>query len=59
MQETDIHVLSGIQTRDINNEAASELRLMPHGDPDRYHIRYRVLNIRLWQISVIRQHSTR
>jgi hypothetical protein len=44
MQETDIHVLSGIQTRDINNQAAAELRLIPHGDRDRYSIRYRALN---------------
>lgn len=59
MQETDIQVLSGIQTRDINNQAAAELRLIPHGHPDRYRILYRVLNLSPWQISVIRQHSKR
>jgi hypothetical protein len=57
MQETDTHVLSGIQTRDINNQAAAELRLIPHADPNRYLIVYWVLNIGPWQISVIRQHS--
>jgi len=59
MQETDIRVLSGIQTREINNPAAAELRPIPHGDPSRYRILYRGLNIRPWQISVIRPHSKR
>jgi len=34
-QETNIHSLSGIQTRDLSNTAASELRLRPHKHWDR------------------------
>jgi hypothetical protein len=29
-QETNIHALSGIQTRDPSSQAAAELRLRPH-----------------------------
>jgi hypothetical protein len=34
-QETNIHALSGIQTSDRNNHAASDLRLKPHGHGNR------------------------
>jgi hypothetical protein len=30
-QETNIHALSGIQTRDTSSQAASDLRFRPHG----------------------------
>jgi hypothetical protein len=32
-QETNIHALSGIRTRDSSNQAAAELRLRPRGLP--------------------------
>jgi len=59
MQETDIHVLSAFPTRDINNQAAAELRLIAHGVSDQYRILYRLYNILPWQISFIRLHSKR
>jgi hypothetical protein len=34
-QETNIHVLSGIRTRDFRNQAAADLRLRPHGHRNR------------------------
>jgi len=33
-QETSIHALSGIRTRDRSNRTAADLRLRPHGQPE-------------------------
>jgi hypothetical protein len=35
IQQTDIHALSGIRTRDPSNQAAADLRLRPRGYRDR------------------------
>jgi hypothetical protein len=34
-KETNVHAVSGIQTRDLSNRAASDLCVRPHGHRDR------------------------
>jgi len=35
IQGANTHALSGIRTPDVNNQAAADLRLRPHGHRDR------------------------
>ena len=47
-QQTNIHALSGIQTRDTNNLAAAHLRLWPHGHRDRPTVSQEIQNLALF-----------
>jgi len=49
-QETNIHALSGTRTRDLSNQADSDLQLQQHGHRDR--LRYLLLTYFAYQTSV-------